>query len=290
MRMNRIFQPLVPRAWRSDSAPPGPKIRQSFGYIANEFEKSDDAAILRCDNKNLSPKEPSMSCSSGWSRREVLSAAALSTLALHIPLQAAGADSRRAALSGPLKDTATKGVMVWRVAGLDYLAEEYLLSGVANIYRPVSMADAPDVASRDNVKDLGAREFSRQVLEADQPFTTRLIVYRPKAKSKFSGNVILESLHPNGGGSSLAWNTLHSFFSANGDAYVGVQHPLTFGGLKTADPARYGELATKDATQLWGMLAQAGAAIKLEGRGSPLRGYGVRHVILTGYSYTGVAA
>ena len=225
----------------------------------------------------------------GWSRRDVLSAAALGALALHFPLRASGAKSRGPGISGPLADTSTKGAMVWGVADLGYIAEEYFLSGAANIYRPVSMADAPDVASRDNVKDLGAREFSRQLLEADKPFTTRLIVYRPTAREKFSGNVIVESLHPTGGGSSLAWNTLQSFFIANGDAYVGVQHPLTIAGLKAADEARYGVLAAADATQLWAMLAQAGAAIKMGGDASPLKGYGVRHLLLTGYSYTGVA-
>ncbi len=225
----------------------------------------------------------------GWSRRDVLSAAALGALGLQIPLRGSAANKGGARLLGPLTDTAAKGIMVWNVAAVGYVAEEYFLSGRTNIYRPVSMADAPDVASRDNVKDLGARDFTRQVLKADQPFTTRLIVYRPNEVRDFSGNVIVESLHPAGGGSSLAWNTLHGFFVANGDAYVGVQHPLTIAGLKAADAARYGALTADDATQLWGMLAQTGAAIKVGGAGSPLRGYGVRRVMLTGYSYTGVA-
>jgi Alpha/beta hydrolase domain len=225
----------------------------------------------------------------GWSRRDVLSAAALSVLGLQIPGRAGAAVKDAMRLSGPLPDTPAKGLMVWNVAAVGYVAEEYFLSGRTNIYRPVSMADAPDVASRDNIKDLGARDFSRQILKSDQPFTTRLIVYRPSEVRHFSGNVIVESLHPTGGGSSLAWNTLHSFFVANGDAYVGVQHPLTIAGLKAADADRYGALTADDATQLWGMLAQTGAAIKIGVAGSPLRGYGVRHVMLTGYSYTGVA-
>ena len=223
----------------------------------------------------------------GWSRREVLSAAALALMGL--PWRAIAGGKSGARLFGPLTDTPAKGVMVWNVAAVGYVAEEYFLSGRTNIYRPVSMADAPDVASRDNVKDLGARDFSRLILKADQPFTTRLIVYRPRIARHFSGNVIVESLHPTGGGSSLAWNTLHSFFVANGDAYVGVQHPLTIAGLKAADAVRYGALTTVDATQLWGMLAQTGAAIKMGGAGSPLQGHAVRHVMLTGYSYTGVA-
>lgn len=192
------------------------------------------------------------------------------------------------AVTGPLADTAARGVLVWDVAGLGYVAEEYFLSGHADVYRPVSMADAPDVASRDNDKDLGAREFSREVLEAAQPFTTRLIVYRPRNPRRFSGTVILETLHPNGGGSSLAWRSLNAFFAEHGDMYVGVQHPLTFAGLKAADPLRYAALAAVDPTQLWGMLTQAGALLK-GGRPAALRPYAVHRLLMTGYSYTGVA-
>jgi hypothetical protein len=192
------------------------------------------------------------------------------------------------AITGPLPDTATRGVLVWDVAGLDYVAEEYFLSGRADVYRPVSMADAPDVASRDNTRDLGAREFEREVLGAGQPFTTRLIVYRPRNPRRFSGTVIVETLHPNGGGSSLAWRALNAFFAAHGDLYVGVQHPLTFAGLKAADPVRYGALAAVSPTQLWGMLTQCGAMLK-DGRPAALHAYAVRRLVMTGYSYTGVA-
>jgi hypothetical protein len=191
-------------------------------------------------------------------------------------------------VSGPLPDTRGKGVLVWNVERLGYVAEEYLLAGQANVYRPVSMADAPDVASRDSVKDLGSRDFSREILSAGTPFTTRLIVYRPSEPRRFSGRVIVETLHPNGGGTSIAWGALHGFFAGRGDAYVGVQHPLTISGLKAADADRYAALSAADPTQLWGMLAQTGAAVKA-GRLGPLRADAVKHVVMTGYSYTGVA-
>ena len=224
-----------------------------------------------------------------WSRRQILAAGALGGAALQWPALLVAASRSNAHLDGPLSDTAARGLMVWDVSGIDYVAEEYFLSGSANVYQPVSMADAADVASRDNFKDLGAREFSREMLRADRPFTTRLIVYRPRNKQRFSGKVIAECLHPSGGGSSSMWNAQHSFFSSHGDIYVGVQHPLTIAGLKAADSARYGSLGFEDTTQLWGMLAQAGIAIKSRETGSLLPGYRVRHLLLTGYSYTGVA-
>jgi hypothetical protein len=238
---------------------------------------------------SLVSRASSTRCAALWSRREILTAGALGSAALQWPALLAGANARNAQLIGPLPDTPARGLMVWDVSGIDYVAEEYFLSGSANVYRPVSMADAADVASRDNFKDLGAREFSREILKAARPFTTRLIVYRPRSKQRFSGKVVAECLHPTGGGSSLMWNSLHGFFGSHGDIYVGVQHPLTIAGLKTVDSARYGSLDFEDATQLWGMLAKTGAAIKGEGAGSPLRGYRIRHLLLTGYSYTGVA-
>jgi hypothetical protein len=224
-----------------------------------------------------------------WSRREILAVGALGAAALQWPALFAAANGRNAHVTGPLPDTPARGLMVWDVSGIDYVAEEYFLSASANVYQPVSMADAAEVASRDNFKDLGTREFARELLKTDRPFITRLIVYRPRSKQRFSGKVIAECLHPTGGGSSLMWNSLRGFFSSRGDIYVGVQHPLTIAGLKAADSARYAALSFEDATQLWGMLAQAGAAIKSGGTESPLQGYRVRHLLLTGYSYTGVA-
>ena len=222
-------------------------------------------------------------------RRVLMCGAAMGASAFGWPRPGRAGIAEVPDISAPLPDTSSLGVLVWNLGAVGYEASEYFLTGRANVYKPVSMADAPDVASRDSSKDLGRRDFARELISAEQPFTTRLIVYRPKNKRRFSGNVIVETLHPNGGGSSLAWNAVHDFFIANGDAYVGVQHPLTFSGVKAADPARYARLNAVDPTQLWGMLARAGAAIKLQGRSSPLHGYDVKHLLMTGYSYTGVA-
>jgi len=222
-------------------------------------------------------------------RKVLLAAAGIGAASFGAPRFCRTANAAPQGVSSPLSDTATLGVLVWNVGALGYEANEYFLTGRADVYKPVSMADAPDVASRDNVRDLGRGDFTRELINAEVPFTTRLIVYRPKNKRRFSGNVVIETLHPNGGGRSLAWNALHDFFAAGGDAYVGVQHPLTIAGVKAADPDRYAPLSAADATQLWGMLAQAGAAIKMQGPTSPLYGYPVKHLLMTGYSYTGVA-
>ncbi len=227
--------------------------------------------------------------SPGVSRRNVLTAGlglGAATLGFAPTVRAA---TLAPTVSGPLLDTRGKGVLVWDVEGLDYVAEEYFLSGRANVYVPVSMADAPDVASRDSAKDLGARNFSRELVRDGDVYTTRLVVYRPKNARRFSGNAIVETLHPSGGGRGVVWGALHGFFAAHGDAYIGVQHPLTIPGLKLADASRYAGLGATDPTQLWGMLIQTGQILKAAGRDSPLKGYSLKRVLMTGYSYTGVA-
>jgi dienelactone hydrolase len=221
-------------------------------------------------------------------RRILYAGAALGATAIGLMRPRSARAEAQPTLSGPLAQTGARGVLVWDVAGIGYHAAEYILSGVADVYSPVSMADAPDVASRDSVKDLGARTFPSEVLSADQPFRTRLIVYRPEDARRFSGTVIVETLHPIGGGTSLLWRALHGFFAGRGDAYVGVQHPLTFGGLKAADADRYGVLTAASPTQLWGMLRHAGALLR-SGEGGLLPGMSVKRILMTGYSYTGVA-
>jgi Alpha/beta hydrolase domain len=192
-------------------------------------------------------------------------------------------------LRGPLPDTATKGVLVWNTSAAGYVAEEYLVSGLADVNEPVAMADAANMLERNNVHDMGQRDFTVKTLKAAQPYTTRIVVYRPADPKRFSGNVIFETFHPLGGGTGIVWAQLNAYFIARGDAYVGVQHPSTFAGLIKADASRYGELSMVDNTQLWGSIAQVGALVKAGAPTSPLHQYAVKHLFLTGYSFTGVA-
>ncbi|HEV7135276.1 MAG TPA: alpha/beta hydrolase domain-containing protein [Steroidobacteraceae bacterium] len=192
---------------------------------------------------------------------------------------------------GPLPHPVQNGIRVWGGLGrFGYTVGEFLVSGRANVYRAVSMADARNMMDRDNTNDL-ARQASYTPLlrQPDVPYTTRILVYRPKDAAKFSGQVIVEISHPGGGGHQLVFGMVNGFFLAHGDAYVAIQHPLTFNGLKQADPARYGSLQAADPTQVWGMLAQVGALLRSDSPANPLAGYPVRNLFVTGYSYTGVA-
>jgi hypothetical protein len=192
-------------------------------------------------------------------------------------------------VSGPLPDTSSHGVQVWDVSSLGYVAEEYFISGSADTYAPVGMADAISAAERDTAQDLARRDFALEPRSTGQPYKTRLVVYRPQDATRFSGNVIVEPFHPLGGGIGVVWNSIHYFFVANGDAYVGFQHPATLGGLVRFGSGRYDELTMPDNTQLWDGLAQTAALLRSGAAQSPLRGYPVRHLFLTGVSFTGVA-
>ena len=195
-------------------------------------------------------------------------------------------------LRGPLPSPVREGIRVWGVGKLNYSASEYLVSGYANVYAPVSMADSRVMSMSASVN---TRELARQasyvprLRRRNAPYTSRIIVYKPNDPGKFSGNVVMEITHPAAGGIAIVWRMLNGFFIAHGDAYVVVQHPLTFRGLRQADPARYGSLHAVDPTQIWGMVAQVGVLIRSNSPRSPLAGYRVRHLFLTGYSYTGVA-
>ncbi len=217
-------------------------------------------------------------------RRSVLIGACSTLLAL----RSAAMAPERWRIKGPLMDSA-KGRLVWNVADNGYTAEEYLLEGFADIYESVSMADALDTNTRDNVADQAHRAFPLKRLADAKPYVTRLVVYRPTAAARFSGNVIVETTHPTGGGRNIVWSDINGFFMAHGDAYVAVQHPATLPGLAQADSDRYGSLRAEHPSQLWGMLADTGRILRSADGKRILGGTPARRLYMTGYSFTGVA-
>src|SRR3569833_614263 len=156
-------------------------------------------------------------------------------------------------LVGPLSDP-SKGRLIWGVAANGYVAQEFLLLGQAAVFEPVSMADAVDMTTRDHTADQGRRHFERKRISGPQPYVTRLVVYTPADVRRSSGNVIVETAHPGGGGSNLVWEQANSGFMAAGDAYVAVAHPVTLPGLAAADAGRYGRLHAQHPSQMRGML------------------------------------
>jgi hypothetical protein len=194
-----------------------------------------------------------------------------------------------ASLSGPLPNADHEGTLVWQVERVGYVAEEYLLCGRANTYAPVAMADAPNMLTRDAPRDMARREsYARPILKADEPYCTRVLLYRPRELERFSGRVVIETAHPLDGGRAIVWSQLSGYFAQHGDIYLGIASPVTFDSLKDSNPGRYARLHATDATQLWGMIAQLGALVKSGHFPGILRAR-LHTLLLTGYSYTGVA-
>lgn len=184
----------------------------------------------------------------------------------------------------PLNDPIEEGIKIWDPSAQNYVVEEYLLSGHADTYAPVTMADAEDL-SRNNIEDLAKQDdYTRDVITAQAPYTTRIVVYRPKALKSFSGNVIVESFHPARGGTNVVWRGLNSYFMQQGHAYIAVSHPQTLDAMKTIAPTRYGALSHKNSTQLWGILADTGRLLK----SGSIPNVQAKNIVLTGFSFTGV--
>lgn len=172
-----------------------------------------------------------------------------------------------------------------------YVIEEFFVSGVGNLYeftptgiRVVSPCPAAATSGCTNI-----------------PYITRMIVKRPRRDHAFSGTVVIEPLNPSGGFDIAAvWDRSREQFTASGDIFIGwSSKSVIVNALKQWNPARYaglhwdylpfvpgGNSGVNDGIT-FDIAAQIGALIKSNGRGSPLHGLRVRHVIESGFSQDG---
>jgi hypothetical protein len=133
-----------------------------------------------------------------------------------------------------------------RVEDFPYLTDEYFVTGTAN----------------------------------DAPYTTRIIVRRPKEPSQFSGTVVAEALHA--GGRSLIFEWSRVSILTRGHLFVEIVHsPANIGLLKTFNAERYASLTIMQG-QTNEILAQVGRLVK--SGAAPFAGYAVRHMTLMGTS------
>lgn len=92
-----------------------------------------------------------------------------------------------------------------------YIEEEFFVSGLANVY------------------DWGT-DGALTVKTSNAPYTTRILVRRPKDPARFSGNVVVEMLHTTGpiGAAKvqfeylMPWSWLYDYMLDQGDAWVGI--------------------------------------------------------------------
>ncbi len=172
-----------------------------------------------------------------------------------------------------------------------YVEEEFFISGLANVY------------------DFDAE--SKVIIKTENaPYANRILVRRPDSAKNFSGTVVVELLNPSGMYDlDSQWSFSRRYFMSSNDVWIGVtSKPITVEALKFFDAKRYSTLSwanplpadktfpnlvsdyndTKPETEnglVWDIISQVGALLKSDE--SPLKGFSVKIVLMTGYSQTG---
>jgi len=136
-----------------------------------------------------------------------------------------------------------------------------------------------------------------------KPYSTSLLVRKPKDPAKFSGLVGVETIHA--AGAIPFWGTGREVWPPGGHAWVGVasQRSALENQVKKFNPSRYAELqlpeaaASADAANSTGgvtqdmisqaIMTQAGAFLKSNTRHGPLAGMPVKYLLMGGASQTG---
>jgi hypothetical protein len=167
------------------------------------------------------------------------------------------------------------------LAGAGYIEEEFLVSGTANVY------------------DWGADRVLETV-SADAPYTTRILVRRPRNATAFSGAVFVEPLYtPRRWDWPMMWGYLRDGMIARGDVWVGVTMPgANLAGIKRFNAERYAPVSFANPTPdtpcpgtqnksdieaglRWDALSQVAALLKSSAAGRPLANLRVGAVYLT---------
>jgi hypothetical protein len=202
-------------------------------------------------------------------------------------------------VTGPVGDTSTSHAFLasaYLMQPIDlgrygYVEEEFLVSGQARVF---------DWPAKDDLRVL-----------AQGPYTTRILVRRPKDRQKFNGTAIVEPLNPTTPVDlPIMWAESHEQLMADGYVWVGITiKPNTIKSLKAFDRQRYAALSMPrplsepscsesdislwaqpttpaDETGLaWDMLSQIGALLKSHSRENPLPWPAAR-LYMTGQSQT----
>ncbi|WP_431239210.1 alpha/beta hydrolase domain-containing protein [Mycolicibacterium aichiense] len=163
--------------------------------------------------------------------------------------------------------TVDRHVEGMRLPALDhgYLESEYLWSGQARTY--AGSVTGPVTPS-----------------SSQYPYTTRVLVRRPRDPASFSGRVLVEPFNITYGVDlDVLWCRLASTLQSEGDGWVGVTvRAASVDVLKAADPARYFDLAICTNDLEWDMLTEIGRSLR--SADGPLGDLSAQYVYLGGYS------
>ena len=165
-------------------------------------------------------------------------------------------------------------------ASVGYVQEEFFLSGTA--------------ASFTNLNELGADgRWEAEAAETAQ-YKTRVVVYRPAAKTDFSGTVIVEWLNvTNGFDVPAGWGAGHVEALRSGHAWVNASAQIVgIEGspdaslplyLRVADPERYESLDHPGDSFSYDIFTQVTAAVR-DTTAGVLGGFDVEYLIASGES------
>jgi hypothetical protein len=136
-----------------------------------------------------------------------------------------------------------------------------------------------------------------------QPYATSLLVRKPQDPAKFSGAVVLETLHLQG--VTPFWGIYRDRLMSDGHGWVMVtsQRPALEMYVRKSNAARYASLQIPEAGSpqanplasgpqdaiSQAILSQVGALLKNNSSNTPLAGMTVKYLIMAGVSQTGVA-
>lgn len=160
-------------------------------------------------------------------------------------------------ITGPIPASADGGVtpvtsQVLTASG--YRQSEFFISGTANAY---NFTRTPGTDGRWTVSAVPGSAAA---------YKTRIEVFAPVNKARFSGHVIVEWDNVTAGADGMPDLTMtHSDVFAAGDVYVGVS--AQFVGVDSAalsDPARYGSLTHPGDSYAYDIFSQAGMAIRAD--------------------------
>ncbi len=193
----------------------------------------------------------------------------------------------RPTVTGPI--TTGKGVpnqvtTSFDLATVGYERAEYFLSGTATAYA--------------SSKPLTTDGKWTVEPEAEAPYETRVVVVRPIDPAEFNGTVYVEWFNVSAGfETSPDWNLAHNQIIRSGAAWVGVSAQARGisggdravgggpgGGLKAADPERYGPLHHPGDSYSYDIFSQAGRAVRGTKVTDPLGGLDAQRVIALGES------
>ena len=175
---------------------------------------------------------------------------------------------------------------------LGYVEEEFFQTGTANVYREGEGAPVVEIA--------------------DAPYTTRLLVRRPRDPEKFSGNVVVEILNASAMMDiDRIWVNTWRYFTRHGDIYIGnTSKGHVVDALKGCDPARYaainwanpapervpseavrssrfGFLPQYEQGLFWDMLIDLAKLLRTDSPLNPIAGFGRAWLYLSGWSQSG---